>query len=243
MNLGVAYEDRREYDKAIECYRQVLRVEPNHSRARMYLKDAHASLDMAYDEDHQRELSRRAKLLGVPVSDFEFSVRVRNCLQRMNIHSLGDLARLTEEELLASKNFGETSLQEIKEVLGARGLRLGDAREEVAAQAAPALEPAAEPEEAAPDEAVLKTPITELDLSMRSRKCMERLGIVSIGQLIEHNTEELLASRNFGRTSLAEVNEKLARFGLRLQEPPPPEDEEAEEEPAEEQHETADDAQ
>ena len=230
LNLGVLYEDRRDYDRAIECYRRILKVEPTHGRARMYLKDAHASLDMVYDEDRQRELDRRNKLLGIPVSDFEFSVRVRNCLQRMNIHTLGDLARLSEEELLGSKNFGETSLQEIKEVLAARNLRLGEAKEEGMPHVALADEPAAAAGAAVqPDDSMLRTPISELSLSLRSRKCMERLGISTIGQLIEHTSEELLASRNFGRTSLAEVNEKLGRLGLALKETPPEEGEESDE--------------
>ncbi|MFP4056885.1 MAG: DNA-directed RNA polymerase subunit alpha C-terminal domain-containing protein [Candidatus Brocadiia bacterium] len=263
INLGVLHEDRREFHKAIECYRRVLRADPNHPRARMYLKDAHASLDMEFDEDRQREMDRRAELLAVPVSDFELSVRVRNCLQRMNIHTLGDLVSHTEEELLASKNFGETSLQEIKEMLAARNLRLGQDREE----AIPSIEH--EPEEEAPapegveaDQAVLATPISELDLSLRSRKCMERLGIATLGQLIEHTAEDLLASRNFGRTSLAELTECLTRYGLQLKRTPPEEEEgeeageeeegpmepdedqqEDEEEASEEQDEADDDAQ
>jgi len=219
VNLGVLYEDERDFDKAIECYREALRVDPTHPRARMFLKDAHASLDMVYDEDRQRELERHAKLMEIPVTDFEFSVRVRNCLQRMNIHTLGDLCSLTEEELLNSRNFGETSLQEIKEVLQARGLRLGEAREEAPAPlvAGPVAAPVA-PGGVGAAEAILATPISELNLSMRSRKCMERLGIATIGQLVQHTAEELLASRNFGRTSLNEVNEKLARYGLGLKE-------------------------
>ena len=229
INLGVLYEDRRQYDKAIECYRRVLNISPAHQRARMYLKDAHASMDMVYDEDRQRELDRKAQLIAIPVTDFELSVRVRNCLQRMNVRTVGDLVHHTEEELLTSKNFGETSLQEIKEMLAARGLRLGQDREDVEQPVEAAAEAAAPGADAAgpPDEAVFKIPISELDLSLRSRKCMERLGIATIGQLIEHNPEELLASRNFGRTSLAEVNEKLGRYNLALKESPPePGDEE-----------------
>ena len=229
INLGVLYEDRREHGKAIECYRRVLNIAPTHQRARMYLKDAHASMDMVYDEDQQRELDRKAQMLAIPVTDFELSVRVRNCLQRMDIGTVGDLVHHTEEELLTSKNFGETSLQEIKEMLAARGMRLGQDREDVEEPLAAGLTPAAPGEVPAgpPDESVFKTPISELDLSLRSRKCMERLGIATIGQLVEHDAEELLASRNFGRTSLAEVNEKLVRYGLALKESPPePGDEE-----------------
>jgi len=228
INLGVLCEDRRDYEKAIECFRRVLRADPNHPRARMYLKDARASLDMVYDEDRQRELDRKTQLLSVPVSDFELSVRVRNCLQRMNIHTIGDLVSHTEEELMASKNFGETSLQEIKEMLAARGLRLGQDREELVARLAPEAEEAPAPA-VAPSEAALQIPIAELDLSLRSRKCMERLGIATLGQLVARTAEELLASRNFGRTSLTEIAEKLARYGLRLKEIPPPPEEEGEE--------------
>ncbi|NQT89611.1 tetratricopeptide repeat protein [bacterium] len=220
VNLGVVYEDKRDLQSAIQCYRRVLRANPRHPRARMFLSDAHASLDMVYDEDHQRELDRRAVLLAVPVSDFELSVRVRNCLQRMDIHTLGNLVSHTEEELLASKNFGETSLHEIKEMLAARNLRLGQDREDVEPQEEEDYDEdtGAEMSDVA-DEAVMNTPISGLDLSLRSRKCMERLGIATIGQLISHNPEELLASRNFGRTSLSEVSEKLGKYGLRLTEP------------------------
>ena len=65
------------------------------------------------------------QVLSIPVTDFELSVRSRNCLQKMGIMTLGDLCRCTEQELLASKNFGETSLIEIKEMLASKGLRLG----------------------------------------------------------------------------------------------------------------------
>ena len=51
----------------------------------------------------------------------------------MGINTLGDLTRVSESELLASKNFGETSLHEIREILSAKGLRLGMRREEVLA--------------------------------------------------------------------------------------------------------------
>jgi len=229
INLGVLYEDQREYGKAIECYRRVLSIDPTHQRARMFLKDAHASMDMVFDEDRQRELDRRAQLMDIPVTDFELSVRVRNCLQRMDIHTVGDLVRHTEEELLTSKNFGETSLSEIKEMLTARGLRLGQDREDL--EQPEAAVPVAAAPTSPPDDSVLKTPISELDLSLRSRKCMERLGIATIGQLVEHTPDELLASRNFGRTSLAEVNEKLARHSLALRQPPPEEEAEEGDEP------------
>jgi len=80
---------------------------------------------MYYDEDAQKKRDRMSQVLGIPVTDFELSVRSRNCLQKMGVMTLGDLCRTTEQELLGSKNFGETSLTEIKDMLASKGLKLG----------------------------------------------------------------------------------------------------------------------
>ena len=45
----------------------------------------------------------------------------------MNIRTLKDLTKITEADLLSFKNFGETSLNEIKAILSQKGLRLGQA--------------------------------------------------------------------------------------------------------------------
>jgi DNA-directed RNA polymerase subunit alpha len=58
------------------------------------------------------------------VADLELSVRSRKALQRLNINSLGELASRTEDELLGCKNFGQTSLNEIKQQLAAFGMSL-----------------------------------------------------------------------------------------------------------------------
>jgi DNA-directed RNA polymerase subunit alpha len=50
------------------------------------------------------------------------SVRAGNCLASENIRTLGDLVAKTETEMLALKNFGKTSLKEIKQKLSAIGL-------------------------------------------------------------------------------------------------------------------------
>jgi DNA-directed RNA polymerase subunit alpha len=65
------------------------------------------------------------QLLSISVNDFELSVRSRNCLQKMGVETLGDLVRTSEQQLLASKNFGETSLVEIREMLASKGLSWG----------------------------------------------------------------------------------------------------------------------
>jgi DNA-directed RNA polymerase subunit alpha len=129
----------------------------------------------------------------------------------MGIRTLGDLARCTEQDLLASKNFGETSLVEIRDMLATKGLSLGQlATEKVA-------EPVYEPEFVTPDEqALLDRPISDLNLSVRARKCMIRLGLNTIGELVRRTGDDLLECKNFGVTSLNEVREKLTQSNLKL---------------------------
>ncbi len=212
LNLGILYEDRLQFDRARACYSRILDVYPNDGRARLFYKDATASSDMVFDEDEKRRRDRLSQVLNIPVTDFELSVRSRNCLQKMGIHTLGDLTRTTEAELLNSKNFGETSLVEIREMMASRGLELGQFAHE---RSTP--EPVFEPTMMSPDEqALLNKPIADLNLSVRARKCMMRLGIITVGELVRKTGDELLECKNFGVTSLNEVREKLTVQGLRL---------------------------
>jgi DNA-directed RNA polymerase subunit alpha len=213
VNLGLIYEDRDEFAKAQQCYRRVLEAYPDHPRARLFLKDSSASGDLQLDEQEMKQRDRLDHVLSLPVSDFELSVRSRNCLQKMGIHTLGDLARTTEEEILASKNFGETSLVEIKEMLASKGLSLGQIAESSAAPEAIEPEPI---EPSADEQEIYALPITELNLSVRARKCTTKLGITTIGDLVRRTAEDLLECKNFGVTSLNEVREKLSERGLKL---------------------------
>src|SRR5213593_3019557 len=130
LNLAVLYEDNNHYDEAHRCLDAVLKTNPNHERARLFMKDVESARSQFYDEDSDRRGDRRDAVLNIPITDFELSVRSRNCLKKMNIRSLGDLLKTTEQELLSYKNFGETSLNEIKALLAQKGLRLGQAAED-----------------------------------------------------------------------------------------------------------------
>ncbi|MHC4100531.1 MAG: DNA-directed RNA polymerase subunit alpha C-terminal domain-containing protein, partial [Planctomycetota bacterium] len=120
LNLAVLYEDRGQINEAEKCLKQILDTNPNQPRALAFMKDVQASRDMYYDEEHARDLAKRNALLDTPVTDFELSVRARNCLKKMQIRTLGDLLRISEAELLSYKNFGETSLTEIKTMLASK---------------------------------------------------------------------------------------------------------------------------
>lgn len=213
INLAVIHEDNNEYDLAEECLRRVLAVNPNHERARLYLRDVLAADTMYINEHQVRAMEKRSAVLDTPITDFELSVRSRNCLKKMNLNTLGDLLRITEAELLAYKNFGETSLREIKAMLAQKGLSLGQ-NSPMGGAARPAPDFAALAPNVSPD--VLSRPVMSIELSVRSRKCLQRLGISTIGELIIRSEQELLESRNFGQTSLTEIKACLAQMGLSL---------------------------
>jgi DNA-directed RNA polymerase subunit alpha len=212
LNLGLLYEDEDDFTAAQKCYRRILEAFPDHPRARLFMRDSSASGDLKLDDQELKSRDRLDQIMALPVTDFELSVRSRNCLQKMGIMTLGDLARTTEAELLESKNFGETSLVEIKDMLASKGLSLGQMATPAAAE-----EHQAEPEEPTPDEQeIYSLPITDLNLSVRARKCTTKLGIGSIGDLVRRTGEDLMECKNFGVTSLNEVREKLAERGLKL---------------------------
>ncbi|MCA9322775.1 MAG: tetratricopeptide repeat protein, partial [Planctomycetes bacterium] len=219
MNLGVLYEDADRPEDAAYCYRRVLSIYPHHPRARLFLKDAEASLDMFYDEDQEVRQDRKNQILKIPVSDFELSVRSRNCLSKMNIVTLGDLVARTEAELLSYKNFGETSLNEIKQILESKGLRLGmrpDDELVPVTSAAPRRQPTAPAFDVDPNDERLRRPVSDLNLSVRARKCVSNLNLKNIGDLCMMTADDLLGQRNFGVTSLKEIIEQLTSMGLSL---------------------------
>ncbi len=221
LNLAVLYEDHGRYDEALALVRGVVNEHPNHIRARLFLGDVRNSLTMFYDEEREATREQRSAILDTPISDFELSVRSRNCLKQMNINTIGDLLRITEPKLLAYKNFGETSLNEIKEMLRLKGLRLGQALEEGTITPTPGV-PAPAPAAgiAAGDPNLLNRSVAELELSVRSRKCLQRLGIATLGELTQRSEAELMAIKNFGQTSLVEIKRRLNELGLNLRDNP-----------------------
>jgi len=62
--------------------------------------------------------------LELPIEDLDLSERPRNCLKRAQINSIGELLTKTEDDLLNITNFGQKSLDEVKQKLDERGLTL-----------------------------------------------------------------------------------------------------------------------
>lgn len=228
MNLAVLYEDRGDraqllerpdeamtlYDEAEGYLTRILDVNPNQARAKLFLRDVQKSRSMYYDEEKERHADKRSQKLDIPVTDFELSVRSRNCLQKMEARTLGDLIKYTETDLLSYKNFGETSLSEIKQMLASQGLYLGMAKE----QSEPKSDPP--PGGAVASDTDMETPVTILDLSVRSQRCLEQLNLMTLGDLSKCSEKELMACKNFGRISLEKIKQALAKHNLALKASP-----------------------
>jgi DNA-directed RNA polymerase subunit alpha len=224
FNLGILYEDMGQYGQAAGCYQRIADScqvfedgkYPEYERsmrvirdkARMFLKDARASSDTHYDDTAVRKRDEIKLLLGVSVSDFELTNRARGVLQQMDIKTLGDLANISEQELMSAKNFGVPSLIEIREMMALKGLSIGMfAKEEILPE---------KEEEDFKETGDWDEPIDKLDLTVRARKCLSRLNIQTIGELKRKTGDELMKCKNFGITSLNEIRERLAVFGHKL---------------------------
>ena len=97
----------------------------------MLLKDhlgifisAEESMKEPARERDSEELSSMDALLSKPIDDLDLSVRSANCLKNADIHTIRDLVRKSEKEMLETKNFGRKSLEEVEEVLAKLGLEL-----------------------------------------------------------------------------------------------------------------------
>ena len=62
--------------------------------------------------------------LDLPIEDLDLSERPRNCLKRAQVNTVGELLTKNEDDLLNITNFGQKSLDEVKEKLDERGLTL-----------------------------------------------------------------------------------------------------------------------
>lgn len=84
-----------------------------------------AGLTIEEGPDGTQDIEAVKKVLGQPIGALMLSVRARNCLETESIKTIGDLVGHTDEEMIKIRNFGKTSLVEIKKKLSEIGLSLG----------------------------------------------------------------------------------------------------------------------
>ncbi len=213
LNLSVLYQDLGRYDDAEECLYRLLSAKPRHVQGRMYYRHVEGSLDMEVEDETEKRTLPRNLLLETPVTDFELSVRARKGLQSMNLQTLGDLLRTTEAQMRNHKNIGETTVEEIKQILAKKGLRIGQAAEaSLQAQRRELLKMVA----ANVSESVLNKPIGELGLPGRCINPLSQLNISTVADLAVRTEAELGEIKNFGDATLEEIKKKLLGLGITL---------------------------
>ncbi len=72
------------------------------------------------------DIDRRTKILEMTIEEMDLSVRSYNCLKRANIHTVEDLTKKTEDDMLKVRNLGKKSLDEVIYKLESYGLKLKD---------------------------------------------------------------------------------------------------------------------
>jgi len=82
-------------------------------------------LELVEEKATDEKTDKLRHLLKMRVDELELSVRSNNCLRAANIHTLADLVRNQESEMLKYKNFGRKSLIELNQVLSNLGLSFG----------------------------------------------------------------------------------------------------------------------
>lgn len=127
------------------------------------------------------------------------STRTGNCLRRAEIHTVGQLLDYPEDKWLEIRNLGQKSAGELMD-LTAR-IRAGDGFQLAASKP---KTPDPPPPPRLPD-----IPIRELGLSVRANNCLESLGVRTAADLSGATLESLLAVKNMGAKTAAQIMEKL----------------------------------
>ena len=158
-----------------------------------------------------------------PIDDLNLSERSANCLRAEYIRDITELVQYTEFDLLEIPYLGKTSLQEIKDALAAYDLSLGMKLEN-----SQPFELSEKQEtkfvfslnnrerEDLINNPILRRPIDDLNLTVRSTHCMKANGIRCIGELVQCTEIELLKMPNLGKTSLKNIKDSLAVHDLSL---------------------------
>lgn len=133
------YNEVREVDavmkKAIEMLNamRLKAVVKMHTKDKMSIEDIALAACMTpesvkglliYHQNYVMPKGISSQVLSMDIRNTDLHIRAQNCLDAANIKTLGDLVERTEEEVLKCPNFGQKSLNDVKEMLASYGLAL-----------------------------------------------------------------------------------------------------------------------
>lgn len=161
-----------------------------------------------------------SSLMSMHVDDLDLTVRARNCLRLAGIVRVADLVRKTPAELQSIRSMGRKTVRDIERSLYAVGLRLG-------MLPLPSPGSVASPEAYASDDErgsvvvtvpddIISMHVDWLRLTTRSSNGLHRAGIASVADLVRRSPAEIRAIQGMGVTSVRDIEDRLAPFGLRL---------------------------
>jgi hypothetical protein len=143
-----------------------------------------------------------APVLLKRVHEIGLSDRAAAWLWKNNIWNIGDLVQKIEEQMRGLPDFDQYAFSEIRDRLTPLGLQFG-----MTIHNWPAAPVVPMP---------LLRKLDEFELSVRTANSLKNDNIIYIGELVQKSEAELLRTPNFGRKSLNEIKEVLARMNLRL---------------------------
>lgn len=170
-----------------------------------FLPPEQADIIQQTNNKHDKETD---EILCQSINILNLSVRSSNCLSNKGIETIGQLIRISPEDLLKIKNFGRKSLREISSKLSKYDLKLGS-KTEIDDSFGIDLEN----EETLIN---LTSSIRDLILSVRTRNALDSHHVEYIWQVVSFTEKQLLQIKNFGRTSLNELKKRLSELGLYL---------------------------
>jgi hypothetical protein len=165
-----------------------------------------------------------------PVPLHALSTRAQNIARDNGLLTAGALGALSVSSLSSLQKAGRKTVHELVLLAVRLHLQLGTTSPQGTGRvdlSAAGLDPAfgadtpagERPIASCSHDEILGQPTSSLNLSVRSRGCLNRLGIETIGALIQYTESELLATPNFGHTSLTEIRDRLSDCGLRFRRP------------------------
>lgn len=151
------------------------------------------------------------------------SVRVTNCMNRIQIRTVGAFLDYPEDQFPAIRNLGKTSIEEITRIRaelndpGGSLFRLVEP-EDLPKQEEPTAD--AGSNDVGSNEPVLlyDLPVSEMKLSVRAMNCLNREGWTNASQLAGKSLDDLLAVKNMGRKTAEEILAAVSELSIRLSE-------------------------
>ena len=151
------------------------------------------------------------------ISALGMSVRVTNCLNKIQVRTIGAFLEYPEDQFAGIRNLGITSLKEIARVRAELIDQSGSRYRLVDQIDLPKQEPqSVGAEELSTPVLLYDLPVSEMQLSVRAMNCLNRAGWTNASQLVGKSLDDLLAVKNMGRKTAEEIMTAVSGLSIGL---------------------------